>query len=238
MANPLAPLVPFVSDTLPYGIYSYIRIKAAHPHVNCNTRTRLQLHLLREYRFGEGANISGASAMAGLVTGQHTFIGSGSAISCTPEVPVKLGSWTSLASHVYIGTRDHPVETASTSFNLFMDKNGQTADWYEATKRRGPVTVGSDVWMGIRAAVLRGVSIGDGAVVGAGAVVTKDVEPYTIVAGVPARPIRRRFSPEVAKQLLEIRWWDWQKDRIQRNKKFFSTPLDKWRGKIAELVAD
>ena len=77
--------------------------------------------------------------------------------------------------------------------------------------------VGNDVWIGYEAVILAGVTIGDGAVVAARAVVTRDVPPYTIVGGVPARPIRRRFGKETISRLLALRWWDWPPERIARN---------------------
>ena len=84
----------------------------------------------------------------------------------------------------------------------------------EAWDAKGDIVVGNDVWIGYEAVVLAGVTIGDGAVIGARAVVTRDVPPYTIVGGVPAKPIRRRFSdPEIA-QLLELRWWDCPREKI------------------------
>ena len=73
------------------------------------------------------------------------------------------------------------------------------------------------MWIGYEAVILSGVTIGDGAIIGARAVVTKDVPPYTIVGGVPAKPIRRRFSDEVVEQLQLLRWWDWDDERIRRN---------------------
>lgn len=76
--------------------------------------------------------------------------------------------------------------------------------------------LGNDVWIGYEAVILSGVTIGDGAVVGARAVVTKDVEPYTIVGGVPARPIRRRFDEETIGELRRIQWWNWERERIHR----------------------
>ena len=77
--------------------------------------------------------------------------------------------------------------------------------------------IGSDVWIGYEAVIMAGVTIGDGAVIGTRAVVTRDVPPYTIVGGIPARPIKKRFSEEIIASLLEIRWWDWPKDKIMRN---------------------
>lgn len=82
-------------------------------------------------------------------------------------------------------------------------------------KTKGDVQIGNDVWIGQNAMLLSGVTIGDGAVIAAGAVVAGDVEPYTIVAGNPARLIRQRFSNEVIAQLLEIKWWTWSDKELE-----------------------
>ena len=84
----------------------------------------------------------------------------------------------------------------------------------EAWDNRGDIIIGNDVWIGYEAVILSGVTIGDGAVVAARAVVTKDVPPYTIVGGVPAKPIRKRFSDEEIAQLLALSWWDWPPEKI------------------------
>ena len=80
---------------------------------------------------------------------------------------------------------------------------------------KGDIVVGSDVWIGYEAVILSGVHIGDGAIIGARAVVTKDVAPYTIVGGVPAKPIRRRFDDETIEKLESLRWWDWDAEKIR-----------------------
>lgn len=87
----------------------------------------------------------------------------------------------------------------------------------DAWDNRGDIVIGSDVWIGYEAVILAGVTIGDGAVVGARAVVTKDVPPYTIVGGVPARPIRRRFSADTVEALLALQWWNWPRERVAAN---------------------
>lgn len=76
--------------------------------------------------------------------------------------------------------------------------------------------IGNDVWIGYEALIMAGVHIGDGAVIGARAVVTKDVPPYAIVGGVPAREIRKRFAPDVIARLLELKWWDWPMMKIRK----------------------
>ena len=84
-------------------------------------------------------------------------------------------------------------------------------------KSKGDVNIGNDVWIGFNATILSGVKIGDGAVIGANAVVTKDVPPYAIVAGNPAKIIKMRFSSNVVSELLRIRWWDWDLEKIEKN---------------------
>ena len=100
---------------------------------------------------------------------------------------------------------------------LFEEWGLDVARIPEAWDNKGNIVVGSDVWIGYEAVILAGVTIGDGAIIGARAVVAGDVPPYTIVGGVPARPIRKRFSDDVIEALLELRWWDWRPERIAAN---------------------
>lgn len=103
---------------------------------------------------------------------------------------------------------------------------GQVA---EAWDNEGDIVVGNDVWIGYEAVILAGVTIGNGAIIGARAVVTKDVPPYTIVGGVPAQPIRKRFSEDTIERLLALRWWDWPPEKIK-------TALPAiWSGDVAAL---
>lgn len=107
---------------------------------------------------------------------------------------------------------------ANYTFPIFFDEWGLDAkDICRAWDNKGDTVVGNDVWIGYEAVVLSGVTIGDGAVIGARAVVTRDVPPYTVVGGVPARPIRRRFDDATVERLEALRWWDWDEAKIQRN---------------------
>ncbi len=77
--------------------------------------------------------------------------------------------------------------------------------------------LGNDVWVGYEAVIMSGVTIGNGAIIGTRAVVTKDVPPYTIVGGVPAKPIRKRFDDDTIRALENLRWWDWEREKIARS---------------------
>lgn len=114
---------------------------------------------------------------------------------------------------------NHAMGSLSTyPFPLFFQEWGlEKARVAEAWDNKGDIVAGSDVWIGYEAVILAGVTIGDGAVIGARAVVTKDVPPYTIVGGVPARAIRRRFPEETVEELLRLKWWDWPPERIAQN---------------------
>ena len=114
---------------------------------------------------------------------------------------------------------NHAMKSLSTyPFPIFFEEWGlNSADVASAWDNRGDIVIGSDVWIGYEAAVLSGVTIGDGAIIGARAVVTKDVPPYTIVGGVPARHIRRRFDEETIARLMALRWWEWPYERIKEN---------------------
>ena len=94
-----------------------------------------------------------------------------------------------------------------------LDVQSITSAW----ANKGDIIIGNDVWIGYEAVILSGVTIGDGAIIGARAVVTRDVPPYTIAGGVPAKPIRKRFSDDTISALLNIKWWDWPKERIARH---------------------
>ena len=102
---------------------------------------------------------------------------------------------------------------------LFSLKNGglDAKNICDAWDNKGDIVIENDVWIGYEAVILSGVTIGDGAIIGARAVVTKDVPSYTVVGGVPAKPIRKRFDEGTIQKLEEIRCWDWEEERIKKN---------------------
>lgn len=132
-----------------------------------------------------------------------------------------IGKFCSIAcgAKFLFNSANHNLNSLSTyPFPLFFEEwNLKRENVTESWNNKGNIVIGNDVWIGYEAVIMAGVTIGDGAIIGTRAVVTKDVPPYTIVGGVPAKIIRKRFSDEVISKLLEIKWWDWERDRIERN---------------------
>ena len=114
---------------------------------------------------------------------------------------------------------NHTLQSLSTyPFPIFFTEWGLDGSRVtEAWDNKGDIVLGNDVWVGYEAVILSGVTIGDGAIIGARALVTQDVPPYTIVGGVPARPIRQRFPHETIAALQALGWWDWPVETIQRH---------------------
>lgn len=131
----------------------------------------------------------------------------------------RIGKFANIASFTRIGPTDHPMERASLhhfqyrSDYYWPDEAPDTA--FFAHRESRVATIGHDTWIGHGAIVMPDVTLGHGAVVAAGAVVTHDVAPYTIVTGVPARPLRPRFAPHVVAGLLALAWWDWDHDTLR-----------------------
>lgn len=128
-----------------------------------------------------------------------------------------IGRFCSIACGVkfLMNSANHTLRSLSTyTFPIFYEAWGLETRPAEAWDNRGDIVIGNDVWIGYEAVILAGVTIGDGAIIGARAVVTKDVPPYTIVGGVPAKPIRKRFSEEQIAALETLRWWDWPAEKI------------------------
>lgn len=129
-----------------------------------------------------------------------------------------IGSFCSIgtgATFMMAGNQGHRNDWISTFPFFFMSEEPAFAGAINAYQPAGDTVVGNDVWIGAEAMIMPGVRIGHGAMIGSRALVTKDVEPYTIVGGNPAKPIRKRFSDEQIAMLLEMAWWDWPIEQIK-----------------------
>lgn len=127
---------------------------------------------------------------------------------------------------------NHTLKSLSTyTFPLFYEEwELEKANITTAWDNKGDIVIGNDVWIDYEVVIMAGVHIGDGAIIAARAVVTKDVPPYTIVSGTPAKEIRKRFDAEVIQQLLMLKWWDWSADNIRQCLPYIM------EGKINELL--
>ncbi|WP_168217462.1 CatB-related O-acetyltransferase [Paracoccus liaowanqingii] len=133
---------------------------------------------------------------------------------------IRIGKYCAIGRFVSIHSGNHRTDLPSQQVN-FNRRFGFVSAFV-----RSRVEVGHNVWVGDKANILSGVTVGHGSVIAAGATVVSDVPPFAIVGGVPAKLIRYRFSRDVIEQSLEIRWWDWSDERIKRNAEFFETSLD------------
>lgn len=138
-----------------------------------------------------------------------------------------VGKFSNIAAFVRIGATDHPMEKASLHHfhyrsDDYFDDATRDDDWF-GHRRTRRTSIGHDTWLGHGVQVRPDVTIGHGAVVAGGAIVTRDVAPYMIVAGIPAVPLRQRFSPEVADRLLALAWWHWPHARLRAALEDFRT---------------
>ena len=134
---------------------------------------------------------------------------------------LKIGKFCSIAcgAKFLFNSANHALGSLSTyTFPIFYEEWGlDRRSVADAWDNNGDIIVGNDVWIGYEAVILSGVTIGDGAIIGARAVVTRDVPPYAIVGGVPARLIRKRFDDKTVETLLRLKWWDWPSEKIARH---------------------
>lgn len=132
----------------------------------------------------------------------------------------RIGKFCSIAAMVRINPGNHPMQRATQAHftyraSAYFEGEEDEASFFD-WRRSQPVTIGHDVWIGHGAIIMPGRSIGTGAVIAGGAVVTHDVAPYTIVAGVPAKPIKRRFPENIAARLMALSWWDWDHEKLHQ----------------------
>lgn len=168
---------------------------------------------VRDCQLGRYTEIGARTEMSETRFGNYSYI-----VHDASAIYADIGKFCSIAAFVRINPGNHATWRASQHhftyrsalYGFDLGDDAAFFDW----RRSNAVRIGHDVWVGHGAVIMPGVSIGNGAVVGSSAVVTKDVAPYTIVVGVPARPIKRRFPEDLAARMDALAWWDWDHDTL------------------------
>lgn len=185
---------------------------------------------ITDAQFGRYVEIGQGSRIAHSVIGDYSYCDRYADIA-----NAAIGKFSNIASCVRIGATDHPMDKASLHhFHYrsadYFDDAGDDEAWF-AHRRRRRARIGHDTWIGHGAQIRPEVTLGHGSVVAGGAIVTKDVPPYMIVAGIPAVPLRRRFDAQTAARLMALAWWDWPHERLR-------AALDEFRSLTAEAFLE
>ena len=185
--------------------------------IDKHVKIRARLTLEDDVYIGEGCRIFGSGVGSSVFIGRGTSLNGGTLIFGN----VRIGRYCVMGD-AYLLALDHVKSYAAWQRSFILKHLGVGLPLVD----KGGIEIGNDVGISYRAVVLPGVYIGDGAGIPAGSVVNKNVPPYSIAAGAPARLVKYRFSPETIEKLLRLKWWDWPLDKIKRNKEFFTTDLN------------
>lgn len=181
---------------------------------------------ITDSRFGAYVEIGQGSRIAHSEFGDYSYCDRYADIA-----NASIGKFANIASYTRIGATDHPLDTAACHHFLYRSADywddAEVDEAFFTHRRSRRATVGHDTWLGHNCMIKPEVTVGDGAVVASGAIVTKDVAPYTIVAGTPARVMRRRQPDAIAERLIALAWWDWDHARLR-------VALEDFRGLSAE----
>jgi phosphonate metabolism protein (transferase hexapeptide repeat family) len=170
---------------------------------------------LKACRLGRYAAIGERVILRDVIVGDYSYFE-----RHAEAIYTTIGKFCSIAANSRINALEHPIERI-TQHKLSYRPN-EYFRWlgvdaaFRARRQAKTVSIGNDVWIGHGAVIMPGISIGNGAIVGANTVVTKDVPAYTIVAGVPAKPLRQRFTPEIAARIESLAWWDWPPEKLAK----------------------
>jgi len=169
---------------------------------------------ITDCEFGAFTEVGRGSRLAHVAMGDYSYCD-----RVCDLANAEIGKFANIASFVRVGATDHPMDRASLHHFLYRSASywedaGDDGAWFDMRRAR-VARIGHDTWIGHNAQVKPEVTVGHGAVVAAGAVVTRDVAPYTIVAGVPAKPLRARLAPGLARRMMALAWWDWDHARLR-----------------------
>ena len=181
---------------------------------------KIQVPTLRDCDIDATAKICQRSNLINVTMGRYSYMGAANSLN-----NVRIGNFCSIASYCAIGGGAHPLSFVSSS-PVFLDGDNIFGKNFAhlAFEESRPVNIGNDVWIGEGCFINGGITIGDGAVIGAHSVVTKDVAPFAVVAGAPAKLLRYRFTDEVIDGLRRSRWWDWSEEELNEASALFGSP--------------
>lgn len=179
---------------------------------------KIQIPAVQQSRLDNRARVASGSQVVNTTVGKYSYIGN----FCT-VIHAEIGSFCSIADNCIIGGAQHPIERVSTSPVFHEGKNILGKNFYEHKYNPYKITkIENDVWIGSNCLIKAGVTISNGAVIGMGTVLTKDVGPYEIWAGNPGRLIRKRFEDHIIKELLEDKWWDKSDSELKTSSPVFN----------------
>jgi len=212
----LRNLAGYISELLKRPLRApYAMLRFRHARISYGVVVGPNCHLGQRVRIHENA------ILANTDIGDYSYVGGGSRLqNC------RIGKYCSLGPEVQVGLGIHPTDRISTYPGFYSARSAAALRLGEDSRVREfeQVRIGHDVWIGNRATIMDGVEIGNGCVVAAGSIVTADVEPYSIVGGVPAKLIRKRFDPGQIALLQELKWWDRSPEFLAENADLFNSP--------------
>lgn len=182
--------------------------------------SKLNLTSKKNCRISKLSKVAEKCQLYNVVMDRYSYIGQSSVVS-----NVQIGQFCSIGGYGQIGGGMHPTDMVSTSPCFLSGKSTAGRNFAHIPyKTSETVVIGNDVWIGVGVYIKAGIHIGDGAIIGAHAVVVHDVKPYSIVAGVPAKEIRKRFDEETISKLIDLKWWNWPEVRLEKYGEYFTSP--------------